>query len=288
MANQPTSLEPYVALWLTHLAAKGRSSNTLDCYRRDIRDVHIAMTHVSRKVPFIADLCVIGQREVMEISTYWLSVSACDTTVIRRFSALKTFARYLSTEHKMNCTTILSAEYPTAIRKFRPPIEADASEALAMPDNEAGDWLTLRSRAVVTLAAASGLTTAEIVALNQRDYSAAARLLSVTRSRLCPRLVAISEGAAGAIQAYQGALPFPVSGSDPLFLTNWRTRLSARSLQIAFRRRRQQVGLAETAVPTALRHSLGYKLAWSGASPEIVARALGLSVTSVSRYFRPP
>ena len=59
-------------------------------------------------------------------------------------------------------------------------------------------------------------------------------------------------------------------------------------LQIAFRRRRQQVGLAETAVPTALRHSLGYTLARSGASPEIVARALGLSLTSVSRYFRPP
>jgi integrase/recombinase XerC len=288
MTNQANSIEPHVTLWLIQLAGKGRASNTLDCYRRDIRDVCIAMTHVNRKVPILADLCVIGQPEVIQIANYWVSVSACDTTIVRRFSALKTFARYLSTEHKMNCTTILSAEYPTAIRKFRPPIEADASEALAMRNSEAGDWITLRSRAVVTLAAASGLTTAEIVGLNQQDFSTVARILSVTKSRLCARIVAISGDAAGAIQDYQAALPFPVAGTAPLFLTNWRTRLSARSLQLAFRKRRQQVGLAETAVPIALRHSLGYNLAWSGASPEIVARALGLSLTSVSRYFRPP
>jgi integrase/recombinase XerC len=280
--------EPHFSMWLVYLAGSGRSSSTLDCYRRDIRDVFVAMTHVNSQTPLLTDLCAIGQREIDEISTYWSSVKAYDTTIVRRFSALKSFARYLSTEHRMNCATILSAEYPSAIRKLRPPIEPDAAEALTVANDEAGDWIALRSRAVVNLAASSGLTTAEIVGLNQQDFSALARIMSVTQSRLCPRIVAISGEAAGAIQAYQEAIPFPTGSSEPLFLTNRGTRLSARSLQIAFRRRRQQVGLAETAVPTALRHSLGYRLAWSGASPEIVARALGLSLTSVSRYFRPP
>jgi integrase/recombinase XerC len=288
MAKQTNVFEPILSLWIVHLAAKGRSANTLDCYHRDICDVFVAMKQIISRAPVLVDLCAIGQTEIDRITSHWSSAKASDTTIVRRFSALKSFARYLSTEHKMNCATVLSAVYPSAIRMFRPPIDPDSAEALTISNEEAGDWIALRSRAVVHLAAASGLTTAEIVDLNQQDFSPMARILSVTRSHLRPRLVAISSEAAGAIQIYQEALPFPIAGSDPLFLTTWGTRLSVRSLQIAFRRRRQQVGLAETAVPTALRHSLGYTLARSGASPEIVARALGLSLTSVSRYFRPP
>jgi integrase/recombinase XerC len=280
-------IEPQLSRWTVHLAAKGRSSNTVDCYRRDVRDVFAALIHIRSTTPLLADLSSVGQKEIDELTSYWSSAGASDTTIVRRFSALKSFARYLSTAHQINCATILSAQYPRALRKFRPAIEGDASAALTV-DDESSDWIAQRNKAAVLLLACSGLTTAEIVGLNQQDFVPERRLINVTRSRLRARVVAISNEAASAIKSYQEAFPFPATATDPLFVTNWQTRLSARSLQVAFRRRRRLVGLSETAVPTALRHSLGYNLAWSGATPEVVARALGLSVTSVSRYFRPP
>jgi hypothetical protein len=69
MAKQTNVFEPMLSLWIVHLAAKSRSSNTLDCYHRDICDVIVAMKQICSRDPLLVDLCAIGQMEIDRITS---------------------------------------------------------------------------------------------------------------------------------------------------------------------------------------------------------------------------
>jgi integrase/recombinase XerC len=145
-------------------------------------------------------------------------------------------------------------------------------------------WTHIRDWATVHVAAASGLTTAELVGLNQSDFKPKLSSVLVRSSRLKDRPAAISQEAADWLSRYLGAVPFDLGLDDPLFVTSRRTRVGARSLQLAFRRFRNLAGVPQTAVLSSLRNAIGLNLARSGTSPEVLAAALGISVASAWRF----
>jgi integrase/recombinase XerC len=109
--------------------------------------------------------------------------------------------------------------------------------------------------------------------------------VTIVHTHLVPRTVGIADFAMMAIQTYLASLPFDAAPHDPLFMNNRGGRLSVRTVQLRFRRRRRAIGMRETACPIGLRHGVGEKLAAAGHSQMTIASALGLSPASVAKYF---
>ena len=72
---------------------------------------------------------------------------------------------------------------------------------------------------------------------------------------------------------------------QPLFQTTRGTRLSARSLQVAFRMRRRILGMSDEIVLSSLRHAAGRECAERWRSPAAVGRLLGIDAANMRRYF---
>jgi integrase/recombinase XerC len=273
--------EPESAIWLSSLTQAGASASTIDCYERDLRDIAAAVGGDG-----VTEITRIGQSVIDRIAATWNTDGTAASTVYRRFSCLRTFARFLCREHTYDCSKVLSSRFPPCARVARAPIAQDSIEMiLSSSASDCDDaWTHIRDCAAVHVAAASGLTTAELVGLNQGDFKPNLSAVVVHSSHLNDRPAAVSQEAAYWLSRYLGAVPFDLGPDDPLFVTTRRTRVGARSLQLVFRRFRNLAGVEQTAVLSSLRNAIGLSLARSGSSPEVLAAALGISVASAWRF----
>lgn len=273
---------PESASWLDSLRDAGASASTIECYARDIRDVAAAL-----ETEAVAAIARIDQAAIERITEFWTDSGAAQSTIFRRFSSLRSFARFLSLDRSYDCSTLLSCRFPPCGRVRREAVGDEAIETmLSSSTSDCEDsWTRIRDCAVVHLAASSGLTTAELVALNRRDYNARLATVLVSGSHLHGRPAIVSRVAAHWLQRYLDEAPFDLAPEDPLFVSTHRTRLGARSLQQAFRRLRESSGVSGDAVLSSLRNALAANLVRSGATPEVLAKALGIGVASAYRHF---
>jgi integrase/recombinase XerC len=265
--------------WLRELEEAGKSRSTLDCYARDLRDV--AKTVGGRETQCLTSL---DQRAVDAIAGKWLDAGACAATVSRRFSALRGFAVHLVRQHGMDLSALLSAEFPSTQKGNRPPVVEDEI-TLLLSDAQHDTWRGMRDSALFAIQSSSGLTPAETVGLDVRNVALEDRLVHVVNTHLAPRVVGLSDQSGGLIRRYLGALPFPLTQEEPLFVTSTRKRLHVRTAQVSFRRRRMRLGVSEGATLMGLRHALAARLASDGGSPDLLASALGVLRSTTSRYF---
>jgi len=267
---------------LDGLREAGASASTIECYSRDIRDLAAAIG--SEDVEAITR---IDQSGVDRVAELWATNGAANSTVFRRFSALRSFARFLSLERSYDCSKPLSCCFPPCGRVRREAIGDQAIEIMLSSSASDCDesWTRARDCAAVHLAASSGLTTAELVALDRRDYNERLATVLVRGSHLTGRPGIVSSDAKQWLEHYLREAPFELNPDDPLFVTMRGTRLGARSFQQVFRRLRQSSGISLDAVPTAFRNALAANLVRSGAAPEVLAKALGIGVAAAWRYF---
>ncbi|APG12033.1 hypothetical protein BKD09_27220 [Bradyrhizobium japonicum] len=276
--NQSMPFAPAGALWLASLKTAGKSESTLDCYARDIRDMASASGLLEA-----TQLSTLDQSAIDAIAAAWRYDGACEGTIVRRFSAVRGFAAYLVREHGMNLSALLSADFPTAPKGKRPPLE-ELKIGLLLSRPVEG-WRSARDSAVFAIQADAGLTPAETVKLDVGHVNLVHRLVRVVDTHLAPRTVGLSDQSRDLIGEYLGALPFALAETEPLFVTSKRARLNVRSAQVSFRRRRMRLGISDEATLMSLRHASAARLANGGASPDMVASAFGVLRSTATRYF---
>jgi integrase/recombinase XerC len=282
-AAQKATLEfiHLVDAWIAALSIAGRSLSTLDCYRRDVRQFREALVGIFGQAA-IFDLEQIGQEEIDLVAITWQTEGASGQTVSRRFSAIKGFAAHLSLTANANCSRFLASTFPTATSGRAPAAEIEDVRALVASEDDS--WIDLRNSAAFSTMAC-GLTTSETTGLNMTDVDIRRGVAVVRHTTLQPRPVPLSVDASGPIVRYLKAIPLLPEGDQPLFQTTRGTRLSARSLQAAFRMRRRVLGLSEAIVPSSLRHAAGRERAERWRSPAAVGRLLGIDAINTRRYF---
>jgi integrase/recombinase XerC len=286
MKSPCPAFAPESNVWLASLRGDCKSSGTLDCYERDLRVVGDALEHLNGRRPVARDLAAVDQSAVDKFAELWFAEPVGVPTVLRRFAALRGFARYLSTKAGLDCSRLLSADLPTMVHGPRKTLEDQDVAAISQASvGKDISWLVLRNSAMFAVQASAAVTTAELVALNIGDLCAGS--ITVTNSRLLPRPAAISAAAESAVSSYLDANPFTVRRESPLFLNCRGGRVTARSVQVCFRQRRRELGIQMHAGPMALRHSVGYRLAEDGHSLETVAQILGVRPSTAARYFEP-
>jgi len=271
---------PQSGIWLANLSKNGKSDNTVECYERDLRDVAAVLGK-----DLAGDLTSCDQSSIDQLHSVWSAQGCSSATILRRLSALRAFAKFLCCTCGVDCSRLLSAVLPRLIRRHRPGIDdAEVQAALELPIADQ-TWVGLRDSAMFSVQASAAVTTAELIALDVRNLKLSQAVVVIAHTHLTPRTVGIAAFAVLAVQNYLASLSFVLAPHDPLFVTNRGGRLTARTVQLRFRRRRRALGIRETACPIGLRHGVGEKLAAAGHSPATIACALGLSPVSVSKYF---
>lgn len=265
--------EPEAVCWLSRLKSAGRTNRTLDCYARDLRDVGEAFGRVFHRRIFTADLARVGQAEVDAVASVWATQSS-SSTVGRRFSALRSFARHLTTGGKFDCGRLLAAKAPPVVRGVRTPIDADiVATIIDRPEGRPEEtWIAVRNAAIFAVVSSTGMTTAEVVALDRGQVLGVAGAMVVTRTHLTSRIVAADQAAEVLLRRYLALVPFVLGPQDPLFVNRNCRRLNVRSVQVWFRNRSRELGIGDGASVMGLRHGLGRRLAEQGTAPAAVAQ----------------
>jgi site-specific recombinase XerD len=273
--------------WFTRLTEEGKASRTLDCYARDLRDVARAVECLNLGSACVATLASLRQAQIDEISAFFTAEGASNGTVLRRFAALRGFARFLSVDEGVDCRHVLWATLPPVVRGRSPSITPDDLVTfLSVPAD--GGWVHVRNAAIFKLQASTGLTTSEIISLDIPASGAKLSILSVLHTHLDARAVAPASDAIRTVDEYMTQAPFELKPGSPLFVNARGGRLSSRSVQLAFRALANSLAISVETGPMCLRQAFGKQLAAAGHPPAAVAILMGVSLPSVARYFSEP
>jgi site-specific recombinase XerC len=297
--------DPHLEQWIAQLRKEGKAARTSTVYKSDLAQAAITSTIDCRSS---RALRVFDQSTINHLWERWTADGTKPATRLRRLSALRTFARFLCGKG-IDCNRLLSAQ-PPSVRRFprdpadrrlqgygavlppdcressrskRPTLSMDEVRLVTRPPLPTDDWTAARDAAAFSIQAGSGLTPSETVALNLRDLRSAS--IEVRSEAFRPRIVELKETSSAMIRRYLDAVPFQLSGAGPLFVNRRARRLSERTLQLSFRRRRMECGLAGPCGPSSLRKNHATFLVAGGCFPEKLAETLGLHPNSVFRFF---
>lgn len=268
--------------WLTELQRAGRSKSTIDAYGADLAAIAIAFVQIVGIPLTTGSLSSVGQQEIDAMESLWSDQAVARATILRRFAALRSFARFLSVRGH-NCSGILAASLPKP--KLLPPRAAPDHVVLLISEPTGDGWIALRDASVIRVLTDTGATVAEVVAIDSSQvfWRAGGAVLAVGSP--AARLATLSDETLAAIETYQKRSPFQFSQQGPLFLNRAGARLTARSVQVMLAQRAAELGMRGRASAMKLRHRYGQMLAEAGHPLENVAERLGISVSTAAKYF---
>lgn len=259
-------------LFLTELAAVRRASpHTLDAYRRDVtRVLDRAAGGGGRVDP------ALWTRELLEQSQRDLyRTGHAAASAARALAAWRSFSRFCVRRGVIAADPARGLRAPRLPRRLPRTLPSlDLSRALDRLD--ASDAATLRDRALLELAYASGLRLSELIGLNRGDVDSRSGLLRVRGKGRRERVVPAGDTALRALDRFLGAGGRATGRADePVFLGPRGSRLSGRTVQRVVGRRLAEVAGGIGVTPHALRHSFASHLLDRGADLRAIQELLG-------------
>jgi len=299
MGGEPKTPElvatPYVTeaaqAWLDYLSIERHlSANTVEAYRRDIRQFvgFLAIEH--HRLPDMDQLLALQARDVRAFLAARRNDGVGSRSLARTLSALRMFFRFLERRGYGKNDAIRAVALPKLPHSVPKPLTAPKATALiesadiARPD--APDWIVARDTAVLALLYGSGLRISEALSLARKDAPVKGRdMLRVRgkgdKTRVVPVLPIVRE----AVERYLALCPIKLGSDDPLFVGARGGRLSPRIIQLVIARARGALGLPETATPHALRHSFATHLLGAGADLRAIQELLGHASLSTTQGY---
>jgi len=266
------------ALWLED----GLSRNTLDSYRRDLRQ--FAEWLEARTG---TDLIAADQALIQEYLAHRFRAKTRASSAARLLSSLKRFYRHAVRQNVIAADPTLRIDAPKLPRTLPKTLtEEDVEALLAAPDTE--QPLGLRDRAMLEVIYASGLRVSELVSLKVPQVSRDMGVVRVLGKGSKERLVPLGEEALAWIERYlREARPKLLNGkaSDALFVTARAAAMTRQSFWHLLKRYAVQAGLSKPLSPHTLRHAFATHLLNHGADLRVVQLLLGHSDISTTQIY---
>ncbi|MCB1521575.1 MAG: tyrosine recombinase XerC [Hyphomicrobiaceae bacterium] len=275
--------------WLRHLdVERGYTTETLTAYERDLRQFAMFLAARHRRAPCLGDLTLVDAKTVRAFLAHRRRQGAVSRSLSRSLSALRTFYRWLEASDILKNRAVQQIALPKIPHSVPKPLTVEAAALVVAPDAMPAelDWVAARDCAVLLLLYGAGLRISEALGLTATDAPTGARDVIVIRGKGGKeRMVPILPVTRRAIARYLALCPYPISGSEPLFLGVKGGPLSPRLIQLAMQRRREELGLADSATPHALRHSFATHLLAAGADLRQIQELLGHASLSTTQVY---
>lgn len=284
--EDPTPLEVEdLLMWLS--AEKGRSSNTVAAYRRDLRRYATWLRSRGHSVG------EADESDVVDHITALRAQGLAPASVARALVAVRSLHRFLVDEGRTQVDPAANVEQPRVPRGLPKALsEEQVGRLLEAPVGD--DPIARRDRAILEVLYGTGLRVSELVGLSLSDLDLDASLLRAFGKGSKERLVPVGGHATRALVAWLSP-----AGRDQLVPQRWRRRgdaeavfLGARGGRLTrqgawdiLRRHAESVGLAGALSPHVLRHSCATHMLDHGADIRAVQELLGhASITTTQLY----
>ena len=272
------SIDSFIdALWLE----EGLSKNTLEAYRRDLRQL-LTFRHGAALIS-TTEQDVLGYFSAQHASTK-------ATTANRRLTVFKRYFRWALREGRIQIDPTLKLQAAKqALRVPKTLTEAQVEDLLAAPDTTTA--LGVRDRTMLELMYASGLRVSELVTLKTLNIGMNDQVLRVMGKGAKERLVPFGEVAASWLRQYlDGARATLLAGkqTDDLFVTTQGTNPGVAMSRVMFwmvvKKYTLAAGIRSALSPHTLRHAFATHLLNHGADLRAVQLLLGhadISTTTI-------
>lgn len=266
------------SLWLSN----GLARNSIDAYRRDIRQLaewlkseSLGFNDITRAT-FAAYLAHLVEAK-----------RASPRTTARVVSALKRFSAFMVQERLWTDDPGRDLESPKLPRSLPKSLSESEVEALLLaPDAETA--LGLRDRAMLETLYASGLRVSELVGLKLAQVSLDMGVVRVMGKGSKERLTPLGEEAMAWITRYlKEARPalLGTGKSDALFLTTRAAPMTRQMFWHLIKRHALKAGIRSPLSPHTLRHAFATHLINHGADLRVVQMLLGhADITTTQIY----
>jgi integrase/recombinase XerD len=277
MTDNPI-IDRYIdAMWME----KGLSDNTLQSYRRDLKQFDEWLHKCS------AGLLKVSRDQVMGYLASKIEKGDSPRSTARQLSCLRGFYQYQLRESAIAVDPTLEVESPKLGRPLPKSLsEQDVEALLAAPDTD--DSLELRDRAMLELLYASGLRVTELVSLQMGQLSMAQGVVRVVGKGSKERLVPTGEEALFWLQKYfQYGRPELLGErvSDVVFPSRRGTQMTRQTFWHRIKQYAARAGIRKTLSPHTVRHAFATHLINHGADLRVVQLLLGHSDLSTTQIY---
>lgn len=209
-------------------------------------------------------------------------------TIRLRFSALRSFYKFLVHRRGMESSPVALVELPKPARPL--PVVLNLSqieELLALPltlplQKQTAAWIPVRDAAILELFYSCGLRISELTGLDVAHVDFASETLRVLGKGSKERIVPIGGPAVSALQRYRQQA---VVTSGPLFLSKRRTRITQQAIDLLLKKYLKHSSIPFAISPHKLRHTFATHLLDAGADLRSVQELLGHSSLSTTQIY---
>jgi integrase/recombinase XerC len=232
---------------------------------------------------FSPELGKIDRITIREYIAHLSSEGKAKKTIARKVSALRTFFKHLHAKQTIVVNPMAEIELPKLEKKIPSCLTREQIEALfAQPDISTP--LGLRDRALMELLYSSALRVSEISSLNWEDLDLLiGHSVRIKGKGKKERVRPLTPSAANWLQKYKDASALEAR-PQAVFLNRFGGRLTTRSIDRHFQNYLKKSGLAVTATPHTIRHSIATHWLEQGMDLKTIQLILGheaLSTTTI-------
>lgn len=280
----PLEAEEFIS-WLG--TERGRSLNTLNAYRRDLR------SYVDWLGERKLDISAAQSADVENFVAHLRETGKAPASIARTLVAVRSFHRFLAEEGHVDSDPALTVAVPRVPQGLPKALRQDQIELLlgAVVGNDAR---ARRDRAILEVLYGTGLRISELVGLSLSSLDLEGGLIRAVgkgdKERMVP-LIGLAHEAMTAWLSPGGRNELVPQrwarrdDSEAVFLNNRGGRLSRQGAWGIVRRYGELVGLEARLTPHVLRHSCATHMLDNGADIRVVQELLGhASITTTQVY----
>ncbi len=259
-----------------HLKNRNLSAHTLRAYITDLKEF-LAFMALNEKLA-LKDFTMQNIRAYL---AYENQKEVSRNTILRKISALRSFAKYLANRGMTDKNPFKLFAAPRRERLL--PKFLTEEEASKLMQADISPRFSARNKAILELAYSSGLRRSEITGLNVADINFGEGIVKVLGKGGRERLVPVTDIALESIKIYLSTRA-GVQPASPLFLGSKGTRLSGEGLAQIVKKSAVNSHLARKITPHGIRHSFATHLLNNGCDLKTLQEMLGhksLSATQV-------
>lgn len=281
MTRRPRAIARLVEEFAADLETRDLSPHTLCAYRRDLAQFQRFLRDLARdEEPTLEHLT---PRAVRRFVASLAASQFARRSVRRKLAAVKSFARYLTSEGLI--ATNPTAGLPGPKLEKRLPVFLSTQETERLFDASPGAAATaLRDRAVLELFYSTGIRLSELTGLRVGDLDFSGRTVRVMGKGRKERVVPFGRAASDAVKRYIAASG-RTARRDAVFMGPKGDRLTGRTVQRIVARELAKVSEARRLSPHVLRHTFATHMLNAGADLRAVQELLGHASLSSTQIY---
>lgn len=260
---------------------RGLAKNTVIAYREDLKDYFQFVRRAGVK-----DWAETSRETIVGYLTSLRALEKSPATLNRRLASLRAFYRFLLQEGVIDEDPTVALESSRRGRRLpRVLTVTEVNLLLAQPQGDKP--LTLRDKAMLELAYATGLRVSELIGLNLEDVSLEASYVRCRGKGGKERIVPLGTWARRALEFYlsQGREKLTPKGEKALFLNGRGKRLTRQGFWKILNKYARGVNLKQKITPHILRHSFATHLLENGADLRVVQELLGHASLATTQIY---